>query len=382
MTDLTTDNLSEIAKKLTIAGQVYSDTLSELASHPSGINTLAQAMTKQINVERKLFSSTRNILKELNKIDMSPGMRSLIDTNSKLTEIANKLVIPESTLLNIFENQKHIQNRLKKISVDKNVAEAFVRIDTTRILAAALTAQVKLVNIEKISLGKIVGIDSALSKKFSTNLGKLTNSYQSLINMATASKSLAQYLPLITTYPPVDYYREIKLLDNITIERDSENSVEKLIDREVGGSLPSVDDLLEDLNPSLCRLLEGARQSLSADNPDQVRYVTISLRELFTHVLHELAPDKDIREWTTNSEYFHDNRPTRRARLLFICRNINFDPLTRFVEYDVKAALCFVDSLSSGTHVVESKLTPLQLSSMVARMEALLVFLLQIRNFK
>ena len=52
------------------------------------------------------------------------------------------------------------------------------------------------------------------------------------------------------------------------------------------------------------------------------------------------------------------------------------NPLTHFVEDDVRAALSFVDALNSGTHVIESKLTTAQLSSIVSRMESLLVFLL------
>jgi hypothetical protein len=114
--------------------------------------------------------------------------------------------------------------------------------------------------------------------------------------------------------------------------------------------------------------------------PVMNRHVTTSVRELFTRVLHGLAPDDDVRQWTSSPELFHDNRPTRRARLLFICREINCDPLTHFVEDDVRAAISLVDSLNAGTHVVESKLTNLQLSSIVSRMESLLVFLLQLRN--
>ena len=128
----------------------------------------------------------------------------------------------------------------------------------------------------------------------------------------------------------------------------------------------------------MLNLLNGARQSLQSDNPDRARHVTTSVRELFTHILHGLAPDDEIRKWTTDESHFYNNRPTRRARLLYICREFSCDPLTKFVEDDVRAALTLIGSLNAGTHVVESKLTYPQLEAVVYRVESLALFLLKI----
>jgi hypothetical protein len=94
--------------------------------------------------------------------------------------------------------------------------------------------------------------------------------------------------------------------------------------------------------------------------------------------VHRLAPDDEIKAWSTDREHYHDSRPTRRARLLYICRRFSCDPLTKFVENDVKAALTLVESLNAGTHVVESKLTTSQLEAIVYRMESLALFLLKV----
>ena len=167
---------------------------------------------------------------------------------------------------------------------------------------------------------------------------------------------------------------------NTVEDEETEDDDELVITEALAESLPSADALLADFNEGLCHLLQGARDSLVSDNRDRARHVTTSVRELFTQVLHAIAPDDDIRAWSTNEQHFHKNSPTRRARLLYICRHINFDPLTRFVEDDVRAALSFVDSLNAGTHVVKSSLTESQLRSIVSRMESLLVFVLQLRN--
>ena len=167
---------------------------------------------------------------------------------------------------------------------------------------------------------------------------------------------------------------------NTVEDEETEDDDELVITEALAESLPSADALLADFNEGLCHLLQGARDSLVSDNRDRARHVTTSVRELFTQVLHAIAPDDEIRTWSTNEQHFQNSRPTRRARLLYICRHINSDPLTRFIEDDVQAAISFVESLNAGTHVVESRLTGSQLQSIVSRMESLLVFLLQLRN--
>jgi hypothetical protein len=43
--------------------------------------------------------------------------------------------------------------------------------------------------------------------------------------------------------------------------------------------------------------------------------------ELFTHILHGLSPDAEVRKWSTEPAHYHNGRrPTRRAWLLYICR--------------------------------------------------------------
>jgi hypothetical protein len=94
--------------------------------------------------------------------------------------------------------------------------------------------------------------------------------------------------------------------------------------------------------------------------------------------LHSLAKDQDIQRWTTDDSHYHNGRPTRRTRLLYVTRDINAEPFTEFVEADATAALLLVDALHSGTHQVSSSLSDDQLRAMVSRMESLLLFLLQL----
>lgn len=374
--------LSKVAKSLSLSTSVYSDALSQFRRSQSSFSALNAALTKRIEMDRRLFHSTNGILDQVRQMkSISPDIQALTSANTNLARMLESVSIKDSALSKIFQDQQRLRATIKGLAINDSLTSAFARIDTTRMFSASLLAQTKLAAFDRLSIGTLAGIDTAFSKALTVNFGNLTRSYQSLLDAASTRESLFKHVPFITTYAPVEYYREVEVLERITVEEEeAEHDDELVIGEALSESAPSVDALLADFNDSLCRLLQGARSSLVSDNPDRARHVTASVRELFTQVLHALAPDDEIRDWSTNEQHFHNNRPTRRARLLYISRHINSDPLTRFVEDDVGAALSFVDSLNAGTHVVESRLTESQLRAIVSRMESLLVFLLQLRN--
>ncbi|BAW96407.1 hypothetical protein NIES970_13350 [[Synechococcus] sp. NIES-970] len=376
--------LTKLAFSLTHSSNIYSDALANVSKQTVSMDAISEAVTAQFDIERSLLRSTGAMLKQMRFLEtLSPSIQSIVSANSSFTRIAERLAAIENpqsdAFRKIFDDHARIPKAVQDMGLSDSITAAFTRIDTTRMLSTSLAAQTKLANFDNLTFGCLAGLDAAFSRAISTNLGNLTRSYQSLINVVATRDSLASCLPLITTYAPIEYYREVEVVETITVD-DESNVDDEPIDNAIAKTLPSVDDLLAEFDERLVALLHGARQSLNDDNPDHARHVTTSVRELFTQVLHALAPDDDIRGWTSNDDYFHNNHPTRRARLLFICRHIDCDPLSRFVQDDVRAALSFVDSLNSGTHVVKSRLSKIQLASIVARMESLLVFLLQIRN--
>jgi len=55
---------------------------------------------------------------------------------------------------------------------------------------------------------------------------------------------------------------------------------------------------------------QGAESPLESQHPDYGRHLTVSLRELLTHLIHRLAPDEKVKAWTNNPDHFHDKNPT------------------------------------------------------------------------
>ena len=132
------------------------------------------------------------------------------------------------------------------------------------------------------------------------------------------------------------------------------------------------------MDDSLVQLWEGARGAFDSSNPDRVRHFAVSLRELFTHVLQQLAPDDKVRQWSTSPDLFSDNRPTRKARLLFICRDISNGSFIDFIEKDIAAVLELVKLFQRATHQVIVPYTEAQLEALMIRMESSIRFMLEI----
>jgi len=259
-------------------------------------------------------------------------------------------------------------------------AAAAMTLQSSRALSAALMAQPKLAALERVRLGSLISADATFRRSTSAHLGMLTRSYRELVAAAATRPEPTAHLPLGTVYPSTEYFRHVEMLGSVSVVADDENHPATIIDVSLNEASPRVDDVLRQFDISLYRLLAGARAALASRNPDRARHVTTSLRELLMHVLHALAPDQDVKAWAAEPGLVENGRPTRRGRLLYICREIGEGSLADFVQRDVSASLAFMDSLSAGTHVVQSSLTPTQLEAVVVRTESLLLYLLRMHG--
>lgn len=366
------DAIRAIQKQATLISQstaAYSSLLADLTQSTSAITSLQDTLTKQFQRDRELFGATSAILSQARLASaVTSNFDDLTRVNAKLTSLVTAASITDSSLSKVFADHNVMRDSIAAIASHSSVTNLLSSLDTTRLLHTSLNSQYRLLQLEAVSFGSRIDASALFANDLTSQFGKLTRSYRDLVDCIPAIPEA--YVPFVTTHAPVEYSRELDVLEVISVD-DVKG------EKEVVG-LPSVDDELAIFDDKLLILINGARQSLTSDNPDRPRHVTTSVRELFTHILHRLAPDDDIKAWSTDDEHYYNNRPTRRARLLYICRKFSCDPLTKFVENDVKAALTLVDSLNAGTHVVESKLTTSQLEAIVYRMESLALFLLKV----
>lgn len=364
--------IERASRELTRSMSVYSDMVRQLQLSPSLLTSLhlQDSIAKQLVSDHTLMNMTTPILSQagLNAL-ATQNFSDLAIANQNLAELVSKASISDSIISKAFAEHNALRTSLKSIASQTVVSDLLSSLDTTKILHTSLTSQFRLLGLEAHSIGKLLGASAVLANDLTATFSNLTRSYRDVIESIPQIPDFQ--VPLIAKYSPLEYSLQLDVLERISVEEDKPETT-------APEGLPSVDEELASFDDKLLNLINGARESLKSDNPDRARHVTTSARELFTHVLHGLAPDAKIKKWTNDANNFHDNRPTRRARLLYICRNFSCGPLSKFVEDDVRAALTLIDSLNAGTHVVESKLTTYQLEAIVYRMEALALFLLKI----
>ena len=357
---------SEAFARRVSAEQSARESFAKSLAESSKFSSLAQvlgrseAFARRVSVEQSAVESLAKSLAE----------------SSKFSSLAQVLGRSETFARRVSVEQSAMESLAKSLTAATKVSSLAQMLEQSEAFARRVSAEQSARESLAESLTAAAKVSFAQAAALTTNFGNLTRSYQSLLDTASTHESLFKHVPFITTYAPVEYNREVEVLNSISVEDDDGLVISEVISK----SVPSVDAVLANFDDRLCPLLQGARAALRSDNPDRARHVVTSLRELTSEVLRVLAPDDDIREWSTDERHFVKTRPTRRARVLYIHRHINSAPLTSFVEHDVKGALLFLDLLQGGTDRVESSFTEAQLNSIVLRTESLLVFLLQLRN--
>ena len=207
----------------------------------------------------------------------------------------------------------------------------------------------------------------------------IIRAYETLADSITTYSELTRFpafaLPgatreLLTTCYALD---EVSTVPSGKEQHDPEIGLVADIDAETS----ECERLLREIDPHLAELLRGAQDAFEGHNADRVRHVLSSLRELWNHVLRSLAPDHAVRSWTNKAQNFHDGKPTRRARVLYICRSLADAPLIDFVLQDA-SSLTTLFSIFNRVHELNPAFSDSQLRALLLRTRSALTYLLQI----
>lgn len=214
-----------------------------------------------------------------------------------------------------------------------------------------------------------------------------SSSYESLVTSLTRPEtSLLGLPPRFTELPAREFFIGSRLVKSVSVREPEEDESERQsVEAERELSVETGDALLtmlSRLDAGFINMRQGALHALASSNPDRIRHAVTSYRELFTHVLHRLSPDDELRAWSTSPDDFANGKPTRRARLKYVCRHINHGSYTHFVKKDIDAMLAVVDLFQEGTHAVKPSFTEVQLIAFKARVESVIRFLIEIALFE
>lgn len=365
---------------------VYGDSFYKLAKELSAKEKLLKdSIAPFYQSYQDIFTFLQPEIDKLRELNLSsPSLDILTEANSSLSSLFAKQNNFEIIIERTRDLNRHWQNIVascKGISNELNTGRLALQSHFDEIAQISLLAQGRLmrtpwVNLKNNVFSKIKEFPLAVD-----SFNEFTGSYKSLLQSFNKKENqIVTFPPFVSGLPPIEVLAGADLLDTLArTEKGTDQRIEKAddLETEVRKNIEtSLEELLEYVNPKIKRLWQGAKQAFISDNPDKSRHVVISLREMLTQVLHAIAPDSEVRKWSSNPSHLHEGRPTRQARLLYVCRDINHDPFEQFMDRDVKSHLKFIELFQKGTHGLNINFTEQQLKTLLIRTESLVRFLL------
>lgn len=308
----------------------------------SNASKIISAQTKEIN---KLIDTTRLDSTFAPLVSQSLDARKLIDS-PRIADIKNQLAMTSSL---------------------------------ARTLNIESLAQISLSTLKLNSLGESLFIPQARLSSILGNFQQFSNAYSNLMRFGDDIVDRDLPRQLIIEQPALEVLESISFLESISDSTsDQQLEAEKSLGRdELLAEIESIEVILGEIDEGLLTMWKGAIEALKSQHQDYARHCSVSLRELLTHVIHKLSPDNEIQKWTNDPNLFADGRPTRKARLLFICRAVNHDVFADFIHKDIMAILEFFSLFQRGTHQINIPYTPKQLLTLKNKVESTIVYLIQ-----
>ena len=249
------------------------------------------------------------------------------------------------------------------------------------------TSKLLWARIDYNALARSLNIQQATMSKIQAEISALTISYRNLTesfgSVADVVKLPSFVLPGATReVSTTGYALEVLYpFDDELETEDEESEVYTGLDGATESSALIV--LLDREGSEFVVTYRGALEALNGDNPDRSRHVLSSLRTLVDHLLRKFAPRGKVREWIVERgyhSYLADGKPTRRAQILYMFKDIESEPLTKFIEADTKTVEELY-TLYNRLHSLGTGISDSQLRVIVLKTESYLEYILRVREW-
>jgi len=325
------------------------------------------------------MNENNNIFTQYNQLS-----KSLTQASSNITKIYDSLRFPNDILAKrIQEQQLQWDNTIRPLlSATEHMADigrVFEK-QFSEITNLSTLSQQVFERLQWNNLGSLLKINMPFQDQLKTSFNEMNKSYDYLWMILEVNPvSVIDFSPIMIQQPPTDFYFATRLSYLITEQQPivSKNE-ETFLETNHQKTNSFLCELLPQLDPALLILYQGAISSLGSNNPDKQRHVVISLRELFTHILHRFSPDDKFNKWNSDPDNLVKGKPTRKGRLLYIYRNINYPPFNQFIKSDIESALKFLDLFQRGIHKIKDSFSEQQSRAILNRMESIIYFIIKI----
>jgi len=305
--------------------------------------------------------------------------QDLIKQATATSRIAESLSAAHQSWLDTIKPIQHDFSQLSQLQASAKLAlcDTSLRLSATERLMAGIDFEAIRGRFQ-IEMPVISGLESSIAH-VAASYGNLA---ESLREISDITRLPAFVLPgatreIYTTSFALETLRPWDERD----EDEAETEIQFVAEAELETS--GCIALLQQVDPGLARPYIGARDALYGNNADRARHILSSLRELWNHLLRRLAPDDLVAAWipgvSNQKDLLHDGKPTRRARVLYVCRELNNEPLTDFLMHDTRALVKLIE-LFNRVHELETALTDEQLRAILIRTDSWLMYILQISS--
>lgn len=320
---------------------------------------------------------------------LSPAL-SLYDN---LSRMQTAFMLPKG-VVDILNAQQSVIDRINKSvvpyigglnSISKMLThETFLQQASTVHMCNALrmSSYASLALIQHDKFGLAINLSNTFNHSLFINLKSLSKSYNYLLESAVElqpqyveNHKLFESLPAFSFYKAASFAKSISDFEEVELEIEGADIDEVLSD-------PFTEDInqyVSEVGEDVLNLWLEARSALYGNYLGNERHCFICLRELFTHVLHKIAPDEGVLNWSTNPKHLENGKITRAARLEYIYRKVNLPPFDDFLKADISYTLKIVSSLQR-VHQAKLSLTPLQKKIIFEKFEVALKMLLEVKR--
>lgn len=354
--------------------EIFNDTASSM------IRSIHSPVTRQIIADlRRALTPYENIAASLDIVSKVPGFGNL-GMFTQLMESQKRMLDAFRVHTQLFDSLQKSTSWQNSFGLKESYLKGIAGFDSTLNIEFAKSISAINLGWNLIDNGFASKISDPLQKsKLLTTFQNLSSAYIGITDLYGPEKenifSLPEYMSLGVTKEYSVASQSYVVISDVA-EDSEENELYTSIEAEsfadVSGTVPS---LLSKLNVSYGHLWLGALQALEGNNPEKIRHASTSLRELLTHLLHQLSPDDKIRAWNQDPSLYSNNQPTRAARMRYILRDLNIPQLNDFFEKDIKACIELMNALNAGTHSLEPRLNEKHLRVLVVRVGSFIQYL-------
>lgn len=351
----------------------------EMVSPYVAINRQMEQVLRSIQQEQATMA---NLIK--NSTPYIESIRSINQINQQMINWNKSLQIGSEWIKDLHKvNRAWIDSlQLPKIQNDMQSLQAAAK------LALSEMSHFTNATVRLYSTIDFEAIRSVLKDQYSQEIGSIRRVYESLTgsykDLLTSFHEPADVLQLPSFILP-DSSRDIYIAgismkvvlqpENVNLEEDED--FESIV--VATGERSATYELLSRIDPKLYNLYRGAIEAFENNSVEKNRHVLSSLRELWNHLIRTIAPDNQVLQWLPyeGDEFIVDNKPTRKSRLLYVCREINHKPFDKFIEKDI-SALTELFRVFNRVHEFTPEFTERQLKILIERTKYFIGYIINV----